>query len=73
MQPKDNFTQVPTSQPLHPILPFPLYLSTLLLQASFLKLRLHRQLNVVGVRPLLIVIVSLIDVAKETLRRVRVG
>jgi hypothetical protein len=69
MQLKGNFIQVPTSQPPHPILPLPLYLNTLLLQVSFVKLQLHRQLNVVGVRPLLIVIVSHIEDAKETLRR----
>ena len=72
MHPKGNFIQVPVSQPPHPFLPFPLYLDTLLLKDSFVKLWLHGSFNVVGVR-LLIVIVSRIEDAKETLRRARVG
>jgi hypothetical protein len=71
--PKGNFIQVPASQPPHPFLPFPLYLDTLLLQGSsqVVKLRLHRSFNVVGVRLLLMVIVSRIDDAKETLSQAR--
>jgi hypothetical protein len=41
MQPKGNFIQVAVSQPLNPFLPFPLYLETVLLQCSFVKLCLY--------------------------------
>jgi hypothetical protein len=56
-------------QPPRPFLPFPLYLDTVLLQVSFVKLWLYRSFNVVGVWRLLIVIVIRIEEAKETLRR----
>ena len=35
---EENFIQVPASEPPHPVLPYPLYLDTLLLQDSFVKL-----------------------------------
>ena len=74
MKPQGNFIQVSTRlQPPRPFLPFPLYLDTVLLQASFVKLWLHRKFNVVGVWRLLIVIVSRVEEAKETLRRAGIG